>query len=282
MNGVTLPLDTGEGVLEGLHKSSAGRVIASFRKAMYIRVGAHVFALTLASVPSGPLHARMNTLPLGSLGDPVEVRDGELRVVDQVVSVSEHVWVPAANPDIKRATGLLGTVLGHVPDLTLGTPPGHLLEEELLEEELAGFLQVGDLAGACESVMGRGIGLTPAGDDVAAGILAVESILGGHNRVIRQEIARTAATHEISRAFLRWAAVGQSIETLHTLLQECSHGQEGAARASRARLAELGHSSGLDLAYGALMALRYSPTTSDSARFFDLRHTQNAHAHTTK
>ena len=277
MNGVTLPLDTGEGVREGLHKSSAGQIIASFRKAMYIRVGTHVFALTLASVPSGPLHARMNTLPVGVLGDPVEVRDGELRVVDQIVPVSEHVWVPAANPDIKRATGLLGTVLGHVPDLTLGTPPGHLLEEEL-----AGFLQVGDLAGACESVMGRGIGLTPAGDDVAAGILAVDSMLGGHNRKMRQEIARTAATHEISRAFLRWAAAGQSIETLHTLLQECSHGQEGAARVSRARLAELGHSSGLDLAYGALMALRYSPTTPDSARFFDLRHTQNAHAHTTK
>jgi hypothetical protein len=274
---VTLPLDTGEGVREGLKKNSVGRVIASFRKAMYIRVGAHVFALTLASVPSGPLHARMNTLPLGSLGDPVEVRDGELRVVDQIVPVSEHLWVPAANPDINRATGLLGTVLRHVPDLTLGSSPGHLLEDEL-----ASFLHVGDLAGACASVIGRGIGLTPAGDDVAAGILVVDSILGGHNRLTRQEIARTAATHEISRAFLRWAAVGQSIETLHTLLQECSRGQEGAARASRARLAELGHSSGLDLAYGALMALRYSPTTPDSARFFDLRHTQNAHAHTTK
>ena len=277
MNGVTLPLDAGEGVREGLERNSAGRVIASFRKAMYIQVGEHVFALTISSVPSGPLHARMHTLPLGSLGDPVEVRDGELCVVDQIVPVSEHLWVPAANPDINRATGLLATVLGHVPDLTLGSSPGHLLEEEL-----ASFLQVGDLAGACASVIGRGIGLTPAGDDVAAGILVVDSMLGGHNREMRQEIARAAATHEISRAFLRWAAVGQSIETLHTLLQECSRGQEGAARVSRARLAELGHSSGLDLAYGALMALRYSPTTLVSARFFDLRHTKNAHAQTTK
>ena len=274
---MTLSLDTGEGVREGLKKSSAGRVIASFRKAMYIRVGAHVFALTIASVPSGPLHARMNTLPLGAVGDLVEVREGELRVVDRIVPVSEHLWVPAANPDITRATGLLGTVLRHVPDLTLGTAPGHLLEDDL-----ASFLQVGDLAGACTSVIGRGAGLTPAGDDVAAGILTMDSILGGHNRVMRKEIARTAATHEISRAFLSWAAVGQSIETLHTLLQACSGGQEEAARALRARIAQLGHSSGLDLAYGALMALRYSPTTPDSARFFDLRHTQNAHTQTTR
>ena len=68
---MTLSLHTGEGVREGLKKSSAGRIIASFRKAMYIRVGVHVFALTIASVPSGPLHARLRTLPSGAVGDTV-------------------------------------------------------------------------------------------------------------------------------------------------------------------------------------------------------------------
>jgi hypothetical protein len=263
---VTLSLDTGEGVCEGLKKNSAGLVIASFRKAMYIRVGAHVFALTIASVPSGPLHARMNTLPRGAVGDPVEVREGELRVVDRIVPISEQLWAPTVNPDIRRATGLLSTVLCHVPNLNLsGT------SDDLLEDDLARLLQVGDLVGACARVIGHGVGLTPAGDDIAAGILAVDSILGVHHRVMREGIVSTAATHEISRAFLRWAAVGQSIETLHTFLQACALGQEVAARVSRARLTDHGYSSGLDLAYGALMALRYLPSARDAAHFSDLR-----------
>jgi hypothetical protein len=263
---VTLSLDTGEGVCEGLKKNSAGLVIASFRKAMYIRVGAHVFALTIASVPSGPLHARMNTLPRGAVGDPVEVREGELRVVDRIVPISEQLWAPTVNPDMRRATGLLSTVLCHVPNLNLsGT------SDDLLEDDLARLLQVGDLVGACARVIGHGVGLTPAGDDIAAGILAVDSILGVHHRVMREGIVSTAATHEISRAFLRWAAVGQSIETLHTFLQACALGQEVAARVSRARLTEHGYSSGLDLAYGALMALRYLPSARDAAHFSDLR-----------
>ena len=270
---MNLSLDTGEGVREGLKKSSAGRVIASFRKAMYIRVGAHVFALTIASVPSGPLHARMNTLPLGAVGDPVEVRQGELRVVDRVVPISEQLWVPTVFPDMRRATGLLSTVLCHVPNLNLsGT------SDDLLEDDLASFLQVGDLVGACARVIGHGAGLTPAGDDVAAGILAVDSILGVHDRVMREGIVSTATTHEISRAFLRWAAVGQSIETLHTFLQVCAFGQEVAARASRARLTEHGYSSGLDLAYGALMALKYLPNALDAAHFSDLRSTPKGQA----
>ncbi len=258
---MTPSLDTGEGVVGALKEISVGWVIASFHKAMYIRVGRHVFALVTVSVPSGPLHARLTELPIGAVGDPVDVRGGELRVSDRIVPISNHLWVPTANPDIKGAIGLLGTVLGHVPDLTLGTASAHSLEGDL-----ASFLQVGDLAGACTRVIGRGVGLTPAGDDVAAGILVVDSILSGHDRAMREEIASTAATHEISRAFLSWAAVGQSIEPLHTLLAACSLGQEGAAQASRAHLAELGHTSGLDLAYGALMALRYLPRATQSIR----------------
>ncbi len=147
-----------------------------------------------------------------------------------------------------------------------------------MEDDLGSFLRVGDLVGACARVIGDGVGLTTAGDDVAAGILGVEAILGVHHRVMREGIVSTAATHEISRAFLRWAAVGQSIETLHTFLQACAFGQEVAARASRARLTEHGYSSGLDLAYGALMALKYLPHALDAAHFSDLRSTPKGQA----
>ena len=196
-----------------------------------------------------------------------------MHVVNRIVPVSEQVWVPTVFPDMRSATGLLSTVLCHVPNLNLSG-----ISDDLMEDDLASFLQVGDLVGACARVIGHGVGLTPAGDDVAAGILAVDSILGVHDRVMREKIVSTAATHEISRAFLKWAAVGQSIQTFHTFLQACALGQEVAARASRARLTEHGYSSGLDLAYGALMALKYLPNALDAVQFIDLRCTPKGQA----
>ena len=169
------------------------------------------------------------------------------------------------------------SVLGHVPGLTLGTASTHSLEDEL-----ARFLQEGDLAGACTQIIGRGVGLTPAGDDVAAGILVVDSILSAHDRTMREEIARTATTHEISRSFLSWAAVGQSIEPFHTLLAACSLGHEGACAritcSSRRTWSHIRSGPCVWCPYG--LAILPKGNSIDSARFLDLRQSMNAQAQT--
>ncbi|MDQ1426756.1 MAG: hypothetical protein QOK39_232, partial [Acidimicrobiaceae bacterium] len=95
---------------------------------------------------------------------------------------------------------------------------------------------------------GLGPGLTPSGDDTLAGILLAARLRRPEAEDHLVALAKTVATHEISRAFLLWAARGQSIEPVHRLLA-------GDATAAR-DLAAFGHTSGADLALG----LRYGLT----------------------
>src|SRR6266540_2198234 len=100
----------------------------------------------------------------------------------------------------------------------------------------------------------RGAGLTPAGDDVLAGLLLIGRAAGGPDREARLvALARRAGTHQISRAFLESAARGRSLAAVHDLIGSCAAAEAAGARAARARLARVGHSSGLDLAYGVLV-----------------------------
>jgi hypothetical protein len=133
-----------------------------------------------------------------------------------------------------------------VPDLTLGAGPGPA-GERVLRATLRGD----GLEAAVTALAGRGSGLTPAGDDVVAGLLFVARAAGGCEADL-VALARRAPTHDISRAFLAWAARGQSLAALHDLVGSCAEGDVPSARRARARLARAGHTSGLDLAYGVL------------------------------
>jgi hypothetical protein len=108
----------------------------------------------------------------------------------------------------------------------------------------------GDLDGAVDALAGLGPGLTPAGDDTLAGLLL---ILGAHDRAAAVAAADRARTNDIARAFLAWAARGQSIEPVHRLLVSAD---AGVAAAALANVLAFGHSSGADLAFGLRLGLR--------------------------
>jgi hypothetical protein len=65
-------------------------------------------------------------------------------------------------------------------------------------------------------------------------------------------VAETCRTHDLSRAFLAQAARGRSLAAVHDLLARVCRGRRWRARRAVARLAGIGHTSGLDLAYGVL------------------------------
>jgi hypothetical protein len=117
---------------------------------------------------------------------------------------------------------------------------------------------------ALDRLIGRGPGLTPAGDDLVVGLLAGLRVAGG-DRVERLAFLRSlggavvdamSATNEISQAFLRHATVGSVAEPLAVLARNIAEGTaaEEVERAT-ARALSFGHSSGADATLGLLLGL---------------------------
>lgn len=119
-------------------------------------------------------------------------------------------------------------------------------------------------ARAVEALVGLGMGLTPGGDDVIAGLLT------GWHATGRPELARrlgqtvlsgiTGRTTDLSADLLRLAAKGDAgLEVLAAL--RALHDPAGTLPGDRMRpalhrLLSVGHTSGADLATGLLLGLR--------------------------
>lgn len=119
-----------------------------------------------------------------------------------------------------------------------------------------------------DALIGLGPGLTPAGDDFAGGAMIALRAFGdaaGADRIAAWALplARTN-TNRISRAHLECAARGEGHEALHSYLHAFEKNHLEA-------LGRIGHTSGLDAAAGALLALReYSRSTpAPAGRFAD-------------
>ncbi len=257
---MTNPPDIGRAVKEALANDGQGQVIAVFSRACYVNIDGHVFALLSTSDVSGPLHARMEVLPVFQIGDMASVESGSLYIKNEKVPLSEDCWNPGPLPKGEGIDSMLGSALKHEPVLDMGSG-----ESGSLADSLEAAWSRGGIGMACHQLFGRGSGLTPSGDDVAAGMMIAHFMLGLSDDAFRLSIVADAPTHAISRAFLSSAARGQSIEPIHRLLEACAVGDFRSVRAWRDRLAEIGYTSGLDLAYGVFIGLRCaSVTTSDS------------------
>lgn len=230
-------LELGLGAQEAFAAGATGTVAAVFPKAAYLRLPTGLVALTTRGVPPGPIHAR-GDFPLHRLaaGAPVTV-------------------------DLSRTTVWRGTELtpgrlaagaGIALDALAGAPASALADPafEPRRTRAVRCVDGGDLDGAVDALAGLGPGLTPAGDDALAGILLV---LGAPDRAAAVVAAERARTNDIARAFLSWAARGQSIEPVHRLL--AAH-DAGGASAALADVLRFGHSSGADLALGLRLGLR--------------------------
>jgi hypothetical protein len=129
-------------------------------------------------------------------------------------------------------------------------------------------LLIGDGHAAC-ALLGDGLGLTPAGDDVLAGALAACALFagdahggrqrggwarGGWARAIPEILARAHdATTSLSAALLACAAAGQVVpEAARFLAALCGKGDVSSALAG---LRSVGTSSGTALAVGVVAAL---------------------------
>jgi hypothetical protein len=119
-------------------------------------------------------------------------------------------------------------------------------------------------ARAVHRLIGRGPGLTPAGDDVVVGFLgALWSAIGSDPargvfvRALGSTVERAAvATGDISRACLGHALVGSLAEPLAELRRQIGEGAcAPAIESAMAKALRVGHTSGEDGALGLLLGL---------------------------
>jgi len=121
---------------------------------------------------------------------------------------------------------------------------------------LAAWLAGRTVPGAVAALVGRGSGLTPAGDDLLGGVLVTLRAMRDSraDRLARAigQVAATQTTH-VSAALLVHASRGECMPELAGLIAALDG--RGDIRASMRRLLAVGHSSGSSLAHGVLLAL---------------------------
>jgi len=221
------------------------RLLGSFPTVCYLELGSGAVIAVLTSdavqLPIGltlPWPSSGLDLPSLVRGGQPAVRPGELRLGRLRVAV----------------TGLRDARLRYcgrpvefpaVPDLRSVLPDGPLDP-------------FGDPIAAAAGLLGRGPGLTPAGDDLLCGALAAGVLFGiPGNRLaeaVRARLAGPLITTGLSRQLLLRALAGDGLPELQRLAEAmCS--QDGVEQACR-RLLRIGHSSGAALAAGLLAGAR--------------------------
>lgn len=232
-------LDVGLGIRRIAARRGAGRVVAVYRAAAYLRFPAGLLAMTSGAAPSGPLHLRVAVLPRLDTGDPVEIDPTGLR--------GRHWSVPLDAP----------TWTGEVPD---GDAVARPQCPDGPDEPIAELLRAGDLATLAGSIGGRGPGLTPSGDDVLAGVLLVaRARWGPAAEPDLLAVAGSVVTTDVAVALLFWAARGQCIEPAHSWLTARAKCDDTGATQALARLQRVGASSGRALRRGLELAAAQLP-----------------------
>jgi hypothetical protein len=197
-----------------------------------------VLGARAALVPCGLRLAGPTVAPLR--GDHVTLRDGVLRVDGTALPVRRAVDVT-----VPRLTAAA---------LAAPTTPVRLDELE------AGLLRL-PLQPAL--LVGRGSGLTPLGDDVVCGWVAMHRAAGvdtpDHDARVRALLPRTT---RLSAALLECALQGEVLPQFSAYVSALGTPGEEAATAA---LAAVGHTSGLGLLAGAVAAREHLATTGRTA-----------------
>jgi hypothetical protein len=209
----------------------SGRLVATFPRCAYADVGGRLVALEAADGLRLPcavslvVPARQRPLAGLAPGDEVTAGDRRLVVGDLVVEVGRW-WAPARPRD--AAAAAVGPL---APD------PGW-------DRLVLGLL-------------GLGPGLTPAGDDLLAGLLVGLSARTDLRDPLASAVQRHAPTRTtwLSAELLRLAAAGLAAPAVVAVADALAgHGSDDALRRALPALLAVGHTSGRALARGLLLA----------------------------
>ena len=254
----------------------AGVVHSVFARAINLLVDGELWTVFGADHPDSPFGLRLAADALQVLGDlrpgdPLRVRAGHAGLGRHVIDGRNAArWAPTRWP--APAAGLAAR-LGAVERAALAQawPGSGRLADELLRALLHAGVESDQrladdvcLTVAMRRTLGRGPGLTPAGDDVLVGVLTVlrsgavgDAGARAGSRLVASLLPHLEATTELSQHLIRQAARGLPGGALHALGEALFEGSNGTRlmRALDAVLAT-GATSGADACLGLVAACR--------------------------
>ena len=267
-------VSVGEAVLEAVAGRFVGRVSGVFADGFYVSGSSRaLFAVLGPRHWPGPLHLVVEELSVRpSLNDRLSVSGGVLAAGPLRVRLDGAPrWAPSLPErlEVDPAAWLgVAAEVGSGRCDRAGAGAGRAAWPSVIRLTDAALAPVwgtvsddlrrGDLDAVFRRLEGRGAGLTPSGDDVLAGVLLVYAIEPSRRSDLT-ELAQSARTTRLSRAFLRWAAAGRSIQPAHRLLDAAAAGDHAGMRGAARSLASLGATSGRALVAGIALAAAELP-----------------------
>jgi hypothetical protein len=196
----------------GMTWSGVGRVVGTFSSGFYVSAAETVFAVGGPRIPAGPIHLVIEMPP-----PPPSDRS-------MVYLGPDRLWTNSCTIDLSRAASHRPTQLSPVQLRAVTPTLARLDRRDAVPNDVShvwaavrAAVERSDFHAARKLLEGLGGGLTPTGDDVLAGLVLFARWADPFSAV-PAEVAAHAVTTDLSRCFLTWAAVGQSIQPIHDLL----------------------------------------------------------------
>src|SRR6266702_8353942 len=212
-------------------------------------------AITSPRMPNGlQLSTPPGTFPFPVLRAGMPVLFGAQRLLIEAVDCSFDLsccseWDPhIARPDqldMKVVAKNKEWLLKHVPALDL---------------QLTWDQPVHNVRSMAQYLCGRGVGLTPTGDDILAGWMAVNWLLYGPLTCFLEACQQIVAvakqqTHLLSQCWLSYAATGDVATPVKALLDALTKEDDAQLAASMEAVLSMGATSGRDLIQGIVLGL---------------------------
>jgi len=228
-----------------------GRVLGANRAVIWLEAGDECIVIERRGIglPNG-VTTTADFPDVPAVGTPAEIGDLEIRIGAGAVSVSRW-WDPRP----------------HLPPADAGALARAFARLDPAEADDAGLEAAlsarhrPSVAGSARSLVGRGDGLTPAGDDVLAGVIATLRLVRAPDAAMLADLlippvldAAETRTTLLSRSLLRHAAAGRVALPVADLFAALTG--SGDPIGSFRRLLSMGHSSGPALAAGINIGLR--------------------------
>ena len=248
-------------------------LIGSFPVAVYLRTAGGVVALVgpdAVRLPNAMVLARTDFAPVArhAATGALHVGDGGVQVGPVRVTAGRW-WDPV--PRLGRLdSDALAVRIDEIRSLLAEWPEPHDPTAGRLRTGrdvlVAALAEGGDVAAAAGALVGLGPGLTPAGDDLLAGVMAGLVVFGraleragtlaAAERLRSAVLEHAAATTPLAADLTAHAARGALVQPaaeLCRVIADQRPSSEKALEPALERLLRIGHTSGRDLAEGLLL-----------------------------